>query len=410
MSPPVIPSVVVRFGDGAGFGPAMVLGEGLLGTAVLGTTATEYVNLSNVQRISIRRGRDRQLDNYAAGSATIQFLDVGGLWNPTYTASPYGAKVRPFNQIQIKATYSATEYYLFTGYVVSWDYDWQPGTGISTVTIEAVDAFRLLALANVSTVPGTAAGDTPGTRLTKILDEAGWPESYRDIDTGEVTLQADTGSVRSALEACQQVEQAELGALFTAGNGNVTFLSRNAQSVLAATDLGSIAQFADYPGGTSFQTIDVRYDDTDLANVVSVTRAGGTTQTVTNTTSIDTYYQRNLFRDGLILQTDTQALQQANAILNYRDEIEQIVDSITVNFANGTSAITQALGLELCDPVYIVHRPVAGPDLEFRTTVQRLEHEITAEQWITTIGTALPLSTAFILDSSEFGILGTSTL
>ena len=411
MTLPTVPTVTVRFGPGATFGPIMVLGTGKLGEAVLGTAASEYVDLPNVQRISINRGRDRELDTYNNGTATVQFLDVGGLWNPTYTASPYGAKVKPFNQIQIKTVYSSTTYTLFTGYVQSWDYEWQPGTGVSLVTIQAVDAFRLLALANVTTVSGTAAGDSPGTRIGKILDAISWPSTYRAIDTGDVTLQADPGSSRSALAACQDVEAAELGALFVAGNGNVTFYSRSKQSQLASTALVSTPQFADTPGAAApYQTLDVAYDDSELANVVSVTRTGGTTQTVSDTTSITDYYRRSLSRTGLLLQTDAQAASQANLILSYRKAIRQVVNSISLNIKVSPTATQQCLDLELCDPIYIVHRPIAGPDIDFRNTVQGIRHDITPSSWVTTISTAYPLATAFILGSSEFGKLGTSTL
>jgi hypothetical protein len=51
-----------------------------------------------------------------------------------------------------------------------------------------------------------------------------------------------------------------------------------------------------------------------------------------------------------------------------------------------------------------------GTDLTLRLTVQGHSHDITPERWITRISTAYPLSTAFILGSSEFGILGNNTL
>jgi len=48
--------------------------------------------------------------------------------------------------------------------------------------------------------------------------------------------------------------------------------------------------------------------------------------------------------------------------------------------------------------------------LDLRVTVQGHQHDITPERWTTQFTTAYPLSTAFILGSSEFGVLGTNTL
>jgi hypothetical protein len=51
-----------------------------------------------------------------------------------------------------------------------------------------------------------------------------------------------------------------------------------------------------------------------------------------------------------------------------------------------------------------------GSDITLRLTIQGHSHDITPDRWITTFSTAYPLSTAFILGSTEFGILGTNTL
>lgn len=409
----ITPTVTIRFGSGAGFGATFQLGStlnGILGTNVLGATTTQYVDVTDIQRISIRRGRNRELNNYDAGSCTVQFLDTAGLWNPTNTSS-YGTLIRPFNQVQITASYSGTTYALFTGYVQSWDYDWQPGTGVSRVTIKATDAFRLFSLANITSVTGASAGQTAGARITNILNEISWPNTYRSIGTGAVTVQADPGTSRSALDAIQTLENTELGAFFVAGDGRVTFLSRSEVAARAAESSLTRADFRDTAGNYArYQEIDVSYDDQDLANVVTVTRPGGTAQTATDSASIDTFYRRSFNRSDVLMETDGQALNQANLILTYRSSIRQVVDSITTNLEIDATTATTVLNAELCKSVYIVRTPVAGPAITFLTQIQSISHDISPSTWRCTIGTAFPLSTAFVLGSSEFGILGTNTL
>lgn len=413
MSLPCTPTVTIRFGSGAGFGATLELGSalnGILGTNVLGQTTTTLVSPTTVQRISIRRGRTREIDSYDAGQATIQFLDTNGTWNPTNTTS-YGTLIRPFNQVQVTTTYLGTTYSLFTGYVQSWDYDWQPGTGTSLVTIQATDAFRLFGLANVTTVSGATAGEDTGARITDILTQIAWPSTYQAIGAGTVTVQADPGTSRTALQAIQDMEQTELGAFFVAGNGKATFLSRSQMSLLAAESSTTRADFRDTAGNyAKYQTIDVAYDDQDLANVVTVTRAGGSAQQVSDATSISTFFRRSLDRTGLLMQTDTQASAQANAILNYRKTARQVVKSITTDLSVDAKTATTCLNAELCEAVNIVRTPVAGPTITFLATIQSISHDIDPNTWKCTIGTAFPLATAFVLGSSEFGILGTSTL
>lgn len=414
MTLPAVPTVTIRFGDGPGFGRSLILGDatdGKLGTNELSTSASSFVTVPDVQDISISRGRDDIFQHYNAGQATIRFLDRNGDWNPNYTAGPYYGKIRPLNKIQITATYNSTTYYLFSGYVESYDYEFEIKPAFPTVTIQAQDGFRLLALNNIETVTGAAAGETTAQRLVEILAEAAWPTSLQDITTGDITVQADPGNTRSGLAACQEMEDAELGAFFMSSDGKATFFSRSALGLKAATATGSRVQFSDAAGAAHpYQILDFTFDDQDLANDVTVTRNGGTAQTAANQSSIDKYYRRTLNRSGILVESDSQALSQANAILNYRDDVQLLIRTVGGDISVSNQATIDSLGLELCDPIYVRKAAAAGPAIEASLLVGSIQHQITPSQWVTTVGTYVPLSTAFILGSTSFGILGTSTL
>ena len=67
-----VPQVIIRFGGGAVIQPSFTLGdtlEGVLGTNVLG--AFEYANVPNVQRVSVRRGRNSLDDDFGAGGCVV---------------------------------------------------------------------------------------------------------------------------------------------------------------------------------------------------------------------------------------------------------------------------------------------------------------------------------------------------
>lgn len=410
MALPATPKVEIRFGTGAGFGNALVLGStanGILGTNVLGTSAAVPIDVSSqVTSANIRRGRDRVFDHYDSGSAVITLIDDTGDLNPDNAAGPYYGEILPMRQLRVSASYSGTDYYLFSGYITSWDYEWPKGADFARVTIVANDGFRLLNLAEIDDLPDAAAGDLPGTRVTDILEAAGWPLSLTSISAGEVTLQDDPGGIRPALQAIQQVEDTELGAFYMAGNGNAVFKSR---STLSQQATNPKTYFDDTDTDIQYQTIDVRLDDTDLANDVTVTRAGGSPQNAQDATSINEYFRRSLSRTGLLMETDTAALGQATSILNYRKNVQLLVTAIGLDISSPSSRVTAALELEIGDPIEVT-RTGPGGAIVADLTVQGVAHQITPGTWFTTFSTAIPLSTAFVLGSSEFGILGTSTL
>jgi hypothetical protein len=412
MSLPCTPHVEIRLGAGASFGSVFVLGDttdGILGTNVLGTSVTQLVDVSStVQQISIRHGRDRMFEEYNPGEAIIQFIDFTGDWNPANVSGPYYGLILPMNQVRVTTDYDGTHYYLFTGYVTDWDYTWpDQSSPYAIVTIRAIDAFRLFALANVDTVAGSSPNQLPGERLNAILDEIGWPSEYRAIDEGDTLLDGDPGGIRSALAALHTIEQSDLGALFVDPNGNATYYSRVG---LAERASGTPTYFDDNDVNVQYQAIDINYDDTQLANIVTFQRHGGSAQTASDPDSIDTYFSRSLYRSGLLMKTNADALAKAQTVLAYRKDPKLRIDSITLDLSSDTNRVEPGLSLDVGDPIVVTKNMANGSDLVLRITVQGVSHDISPDRWTTKFTTAYPLSTAFILGSSEFGILGTNTL
>ena len=412
MTLPAIPQVQIRLGTGAGFGNVLILGDltdGILGTNVLGQTVATVVDVSStVQRISIRRGRDRMFEHYTPGQATIQFQDFTGDWNPDNTSSPYYGQILPMRQVKITTNYSGTGYSLFTGFIQSWDWEWaDQSADYALVTIQAVDAFRLLGLANITTLSGHGAGDLPGTRINQILDAVSWPTTLRSIDTGDTELESDPGTQRTALNACQIIEESDLGAFFVDGDGYVTYYSRNELAIKAA---GTATIFDDDGTDIAYQNIDLNLDETELANQVTLTRLSGTPETASDATSITDYFLRSYSSSELMMRTNALALARANSILSYRKTPRLRVDSITLDLSSVSNRVVPGLSLDIGDPIIVNRTMAAGTRFDVRITINGVNHDITPERWTTRFTTAYPLSTAFILGSNEFGILGTNTL
>jgi len=215
MSLPATISVSFDFSQGATFGIPFTIGDAKYGVIGVSTFAGSEVlepviDLSDVTRqITIRRGRNIMRDTYEAGNCTVRVLDPDSYFNPQNVSSPYFGYLTPLRKIRVAATTATTQHFLFSGYVQDYRYTYPQGQEIGYVDIVCSDAFRLFAMANVSTIADSGNGQTTGTRIGKILDQVSFPSSMRIIDTGSTTCQADPGTTRSSLSALQVAEFTE---------------------------------------------------------------------------------------------------------------------------------------------------------------------------------------------------------
>ena len=135
---------------------------GKLNTGTLGGLA--YADLTQyVQSININRGRNRQLDQFNAGTAVVSFWNESRILDPLNTASPYYPYVLPRCPIIIKANGLP----IYTGLVSDWNLDYE----ISNTDImyaSCTDAFTVLANQNLNAFTPTA--ELSNARVNTILD------------------------------------------------------------------------------------------------------------------------------------------------------------------------------------------------------------------------------------------------
>lgn len=384
--------------------------EGIIGTNSLGSGVLPIEITSLVERVAIRRGRNRITSKFEPGSADITLYDQNGDWNPANPNGAYYPNLVPLRQVIIQATYASNTYYLFAGFIQSYDTAfWQGNEDVSRVTLRCVDAFRLLAGSLVTTVTGGTAGQDSGTRVNKILDQVGFPLSLRNIDTGNSTLQADPGTQRNTLDALQQVENSEFGGIFLDAQGKVNFKNRTAMINTPSTAAWT---FADDGTNISYTNADVAFDDTTLLNSVTVTRVGGTAQTASDQDSIDKYFLHSGTRSDILVQTNTEALNQAQAILATRKDPEPRIDSLQINLYDDTNPNKPLSGIdtELLDGVTVTKTMPGSSSITQSSVVIGIHHDVTKASWDTTLFTSEPLLSGFVLDSSIDGIIGEDVL
>lgn len=400
-------SVFFTFDNGPEFGFGFTLGDptfGVLGTDVLASDADAVDITAEVGQISIRRGYDLLQDQFQAGSATVRVYDPTGAWNPQNTASPYYPKLVPLRKMRILGDDS----FLFAGYTISYNYTYPKDMEIGFVDIELVDAFRLFAQSNITTVSGTSAGQTTSARVTNILNQVQWPTTMREIDTGSATVLADPGTSRTVLQAIKNLEFSEMGSFYIAPNGNAVFHSR---AYIQSKSGQNPTNFANDGTGIGYNNIVFAFDDKLIINQSSFTRTGGTAQTATNAASITKYFAHSINYTDLMLQTDAQVLDVAQIYVATRDETTIRIDSLTLdlNFYD-PAATTAALTLDFFDTIAIKNVAQDGTIIEKTLQMMGVTHEITPSTWNTTFTTSEPIVDGFLLNSTLYGILDTSVL
>lgn len=357
---------------------------------------------SKARDVSIRRGRSRTLERFTAGVASVTLDNRDRAFDPLYASSPYYGSITPRRQVRI----SEDGVNLFTGNVEDWRWDYDL-SGDSTATPQAVDGFSVLALGTVT--PGTQTSQTSGQRIGTVLTAVGWPATDRVIATGAATLAADVvQSDTNALAYIQQVELSEQGAAFIDVNGAFKFLAR--------TDLQNYATGAVTfgPSGVPFVDYEMTSVTEDMKNQVAVTWSAGTavggTATATDSTSVTTFGPFNASYDTL-LNSSAQAQDMANYLVAaYKDPTLRF-NSVTVAL-HGITAAQKAsvLALDLGAPVAVSWTPNAiGSAITQYVTIDQIEHTATPDSHFVKF-TLSQSAVAFVLDSSQFGVLDTNQL
>lgn len=410
--------VSIDFQNGPAFPSPLLLDDPStpLGTGILADLPSDVVDVSDIAiQVSIRRGKNRILNKFEAGTATVVLADSTGDWSPNNPASIYAGKLLPLRKIRIWADYDngsgTTRSYLYSGYITTYKSTY--GLGVeetSKITLQCVDGFRLLNSIGITTVAGAGVEQLSSDRVNALLNVVDWPSSQRAIDTGNSNVIADPGTDRNLLDAIFTVADSEFGGFFVSKEGNATFYSRDTISKKA--DFEPFI-FSDDGTAIGYQQIEFANDDTLLVNDVTVTRSGGSPVNVYDQTSIDTYFLHSGKRDGILVTSDAESLNQARTLLVARKNTTDRIESMTINLldSDNPTKITAGLTAELFGLVNVTKTVPGGSTITKELFIQGINHDITPNSFLTKFFTAEPIIQAFILDSTTTqGRLGSGIL
>ncbi len=386
----------------SGLGPYFILDDPIKGKLnnteylLAGVLFFDVTNL--VQSVAIQRGKNRQLDQFDSGLANIVFNNNDRTFDPEYALSPYAGQIVPKRQVRI----SSGGIVQFAGLVDDWNLTYAPN-GDSTASAACSDATSSFATQTIAT--RTNSVQKSGERINAILDlpEINWPSTLRDVDTGLMTLGADTiADNTNALTYLRLVERSEPGAFFIGKSGNVIFRDR----IAAPTSQG--VTLADDGTGIKYQSLRVQYGSELLANEIVVSSEISSYEVTTlDLQSIDTYGIFNLTRTGLLINANGDVDELAEFYANKYSQPEYRFESVEILLDELTDQEqTDLLGLEIGDVVEIKFTPNGiAPAISKYAEIIRIDNSIDLDNHIMSLGFSTLDFALLVLDDAQFGKL-----
>ena len=194
---------------------------------------------------------------------------------------------------------------------------------------------------------------------------------------------------------------------------------RNRHAIITETrSTTSQAVFGEGAGGLAYDAITISNDDTQVRNIIRVSRVGGTLQTTEDSASITRYQRKTWGRSDLLMETDDEAANYAGYVLALSKTSELRFDSIRVDpTADPDNLWPQVLGRELGDRITVKFCPPGGgTTIDRDVFIRGIRHDITMQTWLTTwtlqdaSAQFLTQPLALILDNATLGKLNTNVL
>jgi len=364
--------------------------------------------------VRVKRGRRDMGDQFSAGTMSFTMSDTSGIFNPFDELSPYfdpttaQPGLAPMRRVRLSRYDSLNnKEYLFNGYIVNYDYDFNL-EGIDTVTVFCADDFYLLSQTVLDEF--NVSEELSNVRLTAVLDlpEVNFPALQRNISTGTQTLGGAAAFTvaqgTNVLTYCNNINEAEQGRLFMARNGDLTFQPRIGSTLSAA-----VADFHDDGTNIKYNTLGITFEADQVVNRAVVQTLAGSPQTADDAASQATYFIQTTSITDSLLHNDTAALALADYLLD--GEPVARYTSVGTAFNMVTSPQRDALAIvEIGDTITIEKTFVSGSgttELAQELAIEGIEHTLTIGSGHSILLFTSPTTIIYelILDDAIYGIL-----
>lgn len=352
-------------------------------------------------------GRNDEQATFEAGSGYVLIDNRDRAFDPSNTAGTWFGNIKPRKAWRLRYRWNGVVYPGFVAYSRGYPQTWPSGGFDNVVRVDLVDAFAVLA--NVDLIVGfTRPVESSDQRIAAVLDACGIPAALRALDTGSVQVEAlnVTSPGTSALEHAKAVAQdAELGQLFVAKDGKVTFHNRQRRENAA-----SVYTFTDDPAGSYFYGGDpaAGFDDTYLWNYLRVSGSDDTTGQVSQdaASQADHFVLTKQISSKLNYANDRQAL--GDYYIDKYAQAQLRIPALPFTGATNPSVLWPALlGLEVSNRVTVRRFSTSAAPMVLTQNVEGIQHRcIPGGSWTTTV----PTSPADTLAYWQLEIAGKSEL
>jgi len=390
------------------------------GTTFVLDGLTDFADVTDgVKGIRVKRGRRDIKDQFSAGTMTFVLDDTaaGGVFNPFATDSPY---YDPANQkpglapMRLVRLYREAEL-LFVGRIVDYGYEFNLN-GDDTVSVTCADDFYLLAQTVTDDVH--IDQELTGARIEAILDltEVNYPTgAARSIATGTVELGGHSGGGggghdydlelgQIVLDYLRLVNDAEQGRLYIDREGVLVFENR-----IGATLSAAVADFHDDGTNYPYRNVDISFGADKVVNLVYVSTLNNKSGTASDAGSQAEYFIQSLAVTGSLLNTDADAQDLADYLLN--PDPEATFTAVEVAFSQLSDAQRDVVAtIDIGDTITIEKSFINGASttqLAQELAVEGVEHYIdTAGGHVARFYTS-PTTIVYelILDDAVYGVL-----
>lgn len=357
----------------------------------------------DVQHLSIRRGVDYSTNRFPTSSAQLSASNASG-WAttplPDHLATAPGTPLR-----FIAGATGQTPVAIWQGYIdemrPGYDAQAQPD-----VRIDAVDALSQLAGYDGLEQTPVGAGELSGARIHRLLNMIGWPTAWRDVQVGQVPMQA-TNLARNLADEAGVTADSEGGALFASRDGKIVFRDRD---WWRTTPTPATITIGNVDPGTGIVVCPVGWELShgleDIVSIVSLSRVGGTVHQYQDTTARSLYGPQGYRRFDLICQDEAQLDVLGGRILAVRARSGPRVRAVTLSVAADHRAAQLIGTVDYATRVRAVHVDADGTVFDQVMLVTQVAHDVTPTEWTIRLGleSAAPYSPAQPWGVARWGI------
>jgi hypothetical protein len=253
-------------------------------------------------------------------------------------------------------------------------------------------------------------GETSGTRIERYARLAGIPTVEIDAETGLSTSMAHKDTTgEQVIGAMEAVAETEDGVVFDAGDGTLTFHSRDHR-------YGSVSAFTlDCANGDIETGLEPTLDDQGMVNIMTASRPSGVTVTAYNQESIDGAtgdfgeYRKSI---EVLTTIDTEVQSRADWAVNRFGFPRVSVPNVEVDVVSCAAALqADLLVAEIGTRLTLDNLPSQAPASTMDFFVEGIRYSITDSTFKVGFNTsAANYANVWILDSASFSQLDSTTV